>query len=296
MSLYVWDLTLKWKETTTDSEIIKALKSIAKKWGFQQEIGEKTGYRHYQIRMSLIKKTCKNRVIRLLDDTILQGAHVTPTSNGTNNDIYYYVTKKDTRVDATIAYTDKDLPPAEHTRQLLEFLNYELYKWQSQVLELCKSIDNRYINFILCPTGNTGKSIFCEFLEYRNLAEEIPTCNSMKDISAYICSRRTQGHESNCYLIDMPRGLKKEKLAQFFCGIEMLKNGVCYDERYTASKIRFDRPQIIVFTNKMPVEDLDILSKDRWRIHYLNYPTKELIDKTDYFLNQDYSVPLEETI
>jgi hypothetical protein len=62
----------------------------------------------------------------------------------------------------------------------------------------------------------------------------------------------------------MPRGMKKDKLGDFYSGIEVIKNGVAYDKRYTAKKIRFNRPRIFVFTNTLP--ELNLMSKDRWVI------------------------------
>ena len=55
------------------------------------------------------------------------------------------------------------------------------------------------------------------------------------------------------YIIDMPRGMKKDKLADFYAGLESIKNGVTYDKRYVGKKRRMDRPQIMVFTNSLPV-------------------------------------------
>lgn len=279
MALNIFDLTLKWKPEISDLLIVNDLKSLAKKWGFQQEIGEKTGYKHYQIRMSLIKKTTKNNLINLLKQTNLSGAHVSPTSNNCK-DIYYYCTKEQTRVPNTKPYTDKDKPPPEMTRQLREFLKFEPYEWQKQAYDIALSTNCREINFIYDPQGNNGKSIFCEWLDYEEIADEIPTSNSYEEISSYVCSRRGQGFKSNCYLIDMPRGLKKEKLAQFYSGIETIKNGICFDKRYSASKIRFDRPQIIIFTNTVPKET-ECLSKDRWKIYCLNQEFKRLSDITE---------------
>lgn len=67
---------------------------------------------------------------------------------------------------------------------------------------------------------------------------------------------------SRCYLIDMPRAMKKEKLYDFFSGIESLKNGYMYDKRYQFKDKWIDRPQIILFTNTDP--DLRMFSVDRW--------------------------------
>lgn len=62
----------------------------------------------------------------------------------------------------------------------------------------------------------------------------------------------------------MPRAINKEKLAQFFAGIETLKSGYCYDDRYKFNRRLFDRPRICVFTNVEP--DLKLLSKDMWKL------------------------------
>ena len=67
-----------------------------------------------------------------------------------------------------------------------------------------------------------------------------------------------------CYLIDIPRAMKKDKLASFYSGLEALKNGVMYDKRFHFKKRRIDRPQVIVFTNTLP--DWDLMSRDRWQV------------------------------
>jgi len=303
MSLYVWDMTLKWKKEIDINDIIKELSNVAKKWGFQEEIGEEKGYRHFQIRFSLIKKTSSNKLISMFKGTVLQGGNITPTSNGTIDssgrpDIYYYVTKTATRVEGTIAYTDKDPPPPKMTKQLREFLDYDPYEWQLQARELGTNYDNRKITFIYDPVGKNGKSIFCEWMEFSRIADEIAMCNSFEDISAYVCSRRSQGFEPNCYLVDMPRGLKKEKLAQFYAGIECIKDGKCFDKRHSAKKIRFDRPQILIFTNRKP-DEIDSLSKDRWQIKQLVQQRNDnneiinrcLVDITHSLMGQYESTP-----
>jgi hypothetical protein len=66
------------------------------------------------------------------------------------------------------------------------------------------------------------------------------------------------------YLVDLPRAVKKDKLAGFFGGLESLKNGVMYDKRYAFKKARIDRPQVVVFTNVLP--DFSYMSLDRWEV------------------------------
>lgn len=66
------------------------------------------------------------------------------------------------------------------------------------------------------------------------------------------------------YIIDLPRAMKKEHLFQFFSGIETLKDGYAYDDRYKFKEEYFDSPNIWVFMNIIPEESY--LSTDRWKI------------------------------
>jgi len=58
--------------------------------------------------------------------------------------------------------------------------------------------------------------------------------------------------------------MRKEKLYDFYSGIESLKNGYMYDKRYQFKDRWIDRPQIIIFSNMMP--DFSMLSQDRWKV------------------------------
>jgi len=279
--VYIYDFTLFLKEKGgfDISEIKKSLNGIAKKWGFQQEIGEKNGTEHLQGRMSLIKKAPINRLIALCKKTALEGCHFSATSNAgvDNKDIYYYSTKIDTRKEGTEPYTDRDPPAQEMTRQLKDFVKFKQYPWQEDIAKIASEYDPRSIYFILDKAGNNGKSIFCEWLSFIGACDEVPPMNSCEDINAYVCSNRKQGIKRNCYIIDMPRGMKKDKIASFLSGIESIKNGGAYDKRYCATRERFDRPQIIVFTNHIP-DEMDCLTADRWKIKLLDNTTKTLIN------------------
>lgn len=68
---------------------------------------------------------------------------------------------------------------------------------------------------------------------------------------------------SKLYLFDLPKALKKEHLYQFFAGVEEIKNGYAYDDRYSFKEKYFDCPNIWIFTNTAP--DRLMLSADRWR-------------------------------
>jgi len=258
----------------TKEELVTTLRSWCKKWVFQREKGE-SGYEHFQGRVSLIKKKRFND----LKGKFLHGGHISPTTdveyNGKN---FSYVLKEDTRIEGP--WDDKSCPPPpKMTKRLASFLQKDMYPWQLSVQYLVTQYDDRKIHVIIDKEGNCGKSTLAEYLEYKGLAEELPPLRMMEDIMACVMCIG----ERKAYLIDMPRGMKKDKLGEFYSGLECLKNGVAYDKRYAFKKMRFDCPQIIVFTNTEPV--MDLLSRDRWQLHKVSRDGMKLVS---YF---DPSVP-----
>ncbi len=238
----------------TEEDIKGFLKGIAKKYAFQLEKGD-SGYLHYQGRLSLIKRRRRIEALRLF---VIPPNYFQPTTNpefkrGDN----FYVMKEDTRVKGP--WTDKDEVKIL-TKQMKIFKGMTLRPYQQAIYKECSIFDMRKINLIWDTTGNCGKSLLSEFLEYEGLAEEIPPFRLMDDIFAWVASRPIK----KSYLVDMPRGMKKDRLGDFYSGIEVVKNGVAYDKRYNAKKVRFDRPRIFVFTNCLP--NLELMSADRWVI------------------------------
>lgn len=238
----------------SSNEIKGFLKGIAKSWCYQLEKGD-SGYIHYQGRLSLIKKRRKNELLKLF---VSPPNYLAPTTNpeyyrGDN----FYQMKLDTRISGP--WTDKDVAPVL-TKQLIMFKGLTLRPYQKRIIEECNIFDMRKINLIWDTTGCCGKSILSEYLESEGLAEEIPPFRLMDDIFQWVCSRPIKP----AYVVDMPRGMKKDRLGDFYSGIEVIKNGVAYDKRYKAKKIRFDRPRVFVFTNILP--NLKLMSQDRWEI------------------------------
>jgi len=270
-----YDFTLPKSKNPDRNVIEKNLSEWAKRWVFQEEfaptrdadgvfaIGEidpEIGYAHWQGRLSLIKR---RRLGELAAATkhVFPGIHwsitTTEVHNGNN---FNYVMKADSRIDGPWTDQDYTVPPPL-TRQLRIFKEQEPRPWQTKISELVKEEDDRSIKLIVDTEGNSGKSITCEYLEYEGLAWEIPPFRLMEDIMQCCMSIKSQ----KCYLIDMPRAMKKDKLSEFYAGLEALKNGVCYDKRYGFKKRRMDRPQVVVFTNRDPC--WAYMSLDRWEIY-----------------------------
>lgn len=249
-----YDFTLPKSEAYQTWEMVKekVLEGWCKKWVFQLERGD-TGYEHWQGRVSLIKK---RRIGEIVGKWCI-GGHISITSKA-GTTAFNYVMKNDTRIAGPWADTDAERPPM--TRQLTSFMQNELYPWQAKVRDICKEVDDRSINVIVDQVGNIGKSIFAEYLEYMDLATEIPPFRSMEDIMQCAMGMPV----AKTYLIDMPRGMKKDKLGEFYSGLEALKNGIMYDKRYAFKKRRINRPNIFVFSNCEPV--MNLLSQDRWKL------------------------------
>lgn len=241
-------------------------------FAFQLEEGE-TGYRHWQCRVQLIHKKTKSGLLADVVPAVQGHWSVTSSNVHTHAKSFTYVMKEDTRVDGP--WDDTSLiqvkPPL--TRQLRNFMEHQFFPWQATCYDLVQEEDDRWIHLIFDEVGNVGKSVFLEFLEYQGVAFEMPPLRHMEDIMEFAHSFPPQ----KAYVIDMPRGMKKDKLADFYAGLESIKNGVTYDKRYVGKKRRMDRPQIFVFTNTLPA--FEFMSLDRWRIHVM-FPDKHMEEKT----------------
>ena len=261
--LYKFDFTLSCEICDDYSIIKKLLEEFCKSGSFQKEESV-NGYLHYQGRISLKNKLTINQLVKATPVS-LKGIHWSPTSNNCTDDDY--VTKEYTRHSGP--WELHEVVPIK-TKQLIEFETHELYPWQVKVRDSCLVYDDRTINMIYDPVGNIGKSIFCEYLEWNDLAEEIPPFRLMDDIFQWVYSY----HSKKAYFIDLPRGMKKDKLGDFYSGIEIIKNGVCYDKRYTGRKMRFTRPCIWIFSNMLPC--FTLMSPDRWKVWTVNQESMSL--------------------
>lgn len=276
-----YDFTIAKRDGDTRESIEAIIRAWFSHYIFQEEKSDNTdkhpdGYCHYQCRGWLIKKRRLNEIKSKIDKRIhVSGPTVSGVHSGRAFNYDCYCNKADTWVAGP--WTDQEYkPPPVMTRQLKNFMSKIRYPWQSDVVKMCTVEDDRSVVLILDTIGNSGKSILCEFLAFKELGFEMPPCRSLEDIMGIAMTVPT----NSCYLVDMPRGMKKDKLAEFYSGIESLKNGRAYDKRYSFREKRFDRPQVIVFTNTLP--QFNLISKDRWQVYEITSDkTLESLDVHD---------------
>lgn len=254
-----WDFTLHVEDNERVNDVIEWMNEYCKKWCFQLEECPTTKKKHYQGRMVLGTKRRRNTLVALMKDTVLQGAHLSVTSVECRNGMFY-VMKPESRILGPWK-NEEEKEKVYIPRHVREIVN--LRPWQQRIVELAKEYDTRSIYIIYDPSGNVGKSSLSAYMDCHGLATEIPPCNDHKDIMRMVMDMPT----STAYVIDMPRALKKDKLYQMWSGIETIKTGYAYDDRYSFKRKRFDIPQIFVFTNIQP--DMGLLSGDRWRICHI---------------------------
>lgn len=241
--------------------IISQLRKIAKRYIFQMEKGDETGYLHYQGRMSLIKKHRKPELLKMFNEMPVPN-YLEPTANAT----YYagdmfYVTKDETRVEG---------PWDERANEFFMPYQYEgilekLYPFQQTIWNSVNTRSPREINFIYDPDGCRGKSAIASLIEIHDKGIDVPPVNDMKELLQVVCDEcYNRTRDPKCFLFDMPRALDKTRLYGMFSAIEQIKKGKLYDMRYSYKKWWIHAPQIWVFSNQPPPTGM--LSQDRWNL------------------------------
>jgi len=251
---------------TTEGEILSFLRTTARKAKFQLEECPETKRLHWQGRLQLLTKLRITGLPKLCDGGPLAGSHWSVTQTDMLGN-YGYVGKAPTSVRGPWALDDPE--PMYIPRQIREIKT--LRPFQQQIIDLFQVWDTRTINILYCPSGNIGKSIIRGWCYCYGIARTIPCMREYKDLMRAIMDMPP----SKCYIVDMPRAMKKDKMGEFYAGLETIKDGYCYDDRYTFADKYMDCPNIWVFTNTLPA--FDLMSPDRWKVWGLGNPETDLL-------------------
>lgn len=264
-----YDFTLGVEYVKEQSELITWLEQWCKKWAFQKEKGEETGWIHYQGRFSLFNKL---RGSTLKESLPWKEIHLTPTlKDHTQGKAFFanYISKSETRIEGPWMSTDDKI---EIPRQVKEIMN-NLRPWQESVIEKMKEWDTRHIDVIIDTKGDIGKTMLMLHLRCLRLAYPIPFSTDYKDIMAGVMDRpKVKG-----YILDVPRGIPHKDLCNIFAALETIKGGYAFDTRYRFRDAVFDCPNPWVFINLGEEEILKVipfLSRDRWRFWRVNFNMK----------------------
>lgn len=246
----VYDFTA-YEEKWSVLELKKFFKKNCKKWGFQLEKGAK-GTVHWQGRFSLKLKKRFAQVLELMGGWE-KVSYVAPTSNENRSNLFY-VMKEETRLEGPWTDEDKEIYIPVDVRKI-----EKLRPFQKKLKKIATTYHERRIDCVVDTIGCNGKTLFTRFMMVYGLGQLLPFVNDFKDIMRMVMDLP----KAPCYFVDMPRAISKERLFQFWAGIELVKTGYAYDDRYHFKQELFDPPRVIVFMNEMP--DVSLLSRDRWK-------------------------------
>lgn len=274
--LTVFDFTIPKSDEVKHEDTVKIfLKGFSKKWTFQEETG-KTGYKHYQGRISL---KIRARLSTVINKFRVHGIHwgVTSGENKTNN---FYVTKEETRVNGPWSDVDEENEiyiPRQFRDKLNNLRPFQQYIWRNK-----NEFDDRKINMIYCDKGNKGKTVIACLTELFSSGVSLPIVNDAEKLiqsAENICRARCLRNPSP-FFIDLPRAMEKNRLNGIYTAIEVIKSGKLYDVRYKYRTWWIDSPVIWVFSNVHP--NMRLLSTDRWKIWTINeqYQLVELDKKS----------------
>lgn len=257
----MWDFRVSADDLASDL-VLEQLRKIAKRYTFQLEKGNTTGYLHYQGRMSLIKKHRKSELMEMFD-IIPVPNYLEPTvdSVAKKGDMFY-VMKDETRVEGPWTERDQEkFIPLQYQGMLPK-----LYPYQKEIYDSGLVFDTRTINMLYCPYGNIGKSTIASVSELFANGIDLPPVNDAEKIvqsACDICMAKRLRSPSPIF-IDMPRAMNKERLNGIYTAIEQIKKGKLYDLRHTYKDWWINSPTIWVFSNIEP--EFDLLSRDRWKV------------------------------
>lgn len=235
--LYLWIITLP-SENIEPKELSQELKTFCKKFTFQKEKGEETGYEHYQIFISLKHK----EYFATIKNLFPSAAHIEGCKNGWMAE--KYCKKSETRLEG---------PWTEESEFIDTIIN--LYEWQKKIRDEClKKPNDRTINWIWEEKGNRGKTQFCKYMAINHKAIILGN-GAFKDIAQAL------PNHPKIILFNITRDLEERFN---YSAVEAIKDGIIFSGKYESKTKIFNSPHVYIFANFKP--RLDAMSEDRWNI------------------------------
>lgn len=216
-------------------------KNDCKKWTIGFEVGN-DGYRHYQVRL-----VSSNDNFFQWVKAHIPTAHVEEGNKNWND----YERKSGNFISS------------EDTDQIRQVRFGTLNQFQKKVLQEVRSQNVRQIDVYLDPSGHHGKSWLVNYLWERGECHYIPPyLGTGKAIIQDVASKMEQERRS-IICIDIVRNQKWTD--DLYIALEVIKDGLVDDPRYSGKTINIRGTKVIVFTNAKL--DTKKLTFDRWRLH-----------------------------
>jgi len=269
-AICVYDITIPCANNTYE-DVRAFFVEHCKKWTFQKEKGEETGYEHYQCRVSLnVKRRFDAMKAFVKMYLIKSNVSITSTANQKNN---FYVSKPDTRIEGPWSDTDKIKKKRFFQDKYTGICTWKFWdesriedferfpNWMPFQREIANNIrevpNDRTINFLYDPHGNKGKSFIANFLQQLGVAVFLPPLNECKDIIQVVMNKKKKG----TYFLDAPKAISGNNQRAIFSAVEMIKNGYVYDPRNHFRDAWMNPPHVWIFSNYLPEKGM--LSEDR---------------------------------
>jgi len=253
--------------TTTDPDhaiIQDWCKENAQNYCFQREVGTVAGKSHFQGRVKMKKKVRKAQLLKALEPLYETSLVYVRGEQAKENMGNFYVTKEETRVAGPwsdqMIYAGRDLACMSTP-----------YPWQKQVLDsIAGEADDRTVNFIVDPVGNSGKSKLAKYIGFKKLGMSL-AFGDARSLANLVIKMKPKP----AYFLDLSRSKPKDNaMSDIYNVIEQIKNGYVLNTKYEPEIMYMEPPHVWVLSNLPPV--LDALSADRWVIWEMDREAKTL--------------------
>nr|QXP08233.1 MAG: replication associated protein [Arizlama virus] len=270
-AIHCFDLTV--DASRVELETIKTwFDEIAKKYVFQLEKGEQTGYMHYQCRLSLYKKIRLSGFESMCIAAFEAGwGKASPTSTS-GSKTFDYVMKEETRVEGP--WMDKTAEANLPQKPYECWCPPEWNAMQRDITERVIPYQNQrtftvYVGIIPetgKSVGNLGKTTIGMHLSMQRKCIRVPaSLDSGEKIVKFVFGLADITVDRHVIILDVPRAVDSRKhWVKWLSALEDIKNGYLYDDRWSTRVKHIKPPVVIIFGNELP--PLHLLTMDRWEI------------------------------